>query len=238
MRDPDEYAAGHVAGAISAPGGQLVQATDQYAGTLHARIVLVDDKAVRAVMTASWLTQMGWREVYVLVAAGEERGVPPVPVLGEAARDAAIDAAALNAMLTRATKRPWSISRSAATISAAHIPGAWFVIRARLVQFIQREPLRRNVVLTSEDGVLASLAVNEARAWTPLAVHYLDGGNAAWRAAGLPLTARRSAHGRPADRRVAQALRAPRRRQAGDGGLSRVGDGSAAADRKGWVREV
>ena len=39
VRDPAEYAAGHVAGALSAPGGQLVQATDQYAGTLHARIV-------------------------------------------------------------------------------------------------------------------------------------------------------------------------------------------------------
>ena len=32
VRDPREYAAGHVAGAISAPGGQLVQATDQYVG--------------------------------------------------------------------------------------------------------------------------------------------------------------------------------------------------------------
>src|SRR5262249_7429649 len=30
VRDPREYAAGHVAGAVSAPGGQLVQATDQY----------------------------------------------------------------------------------------------------------------------------------------------------------------------------------------------------------------
>ena len=40
VRDPDEYAAGHVAGAISAPGGQLVQATDQYVGTLGARLVL------------------------------------------------------------------------------------------------------------------------------------------------------------------------------------------------------
>ena len=35
VRDPAEYAAGHVAGALSAPGGQLVQATDQYAGTLQ-----------------------------------------------------------------------------------------------------------------------------------------------------------------------------------------------------------
>jgi rhodanese-related sulfurtransferase len=188
VRDPDEYAAGHVAGAISAPGGQLVQATDQYAGTLHARIVCVDDRQVRAVMTASWLKQMGWREVYVLVAAGEERGFPQADVLGEPARDAAIDAAALNEMLGRnkATVVDLSLSRD---YLVAHIPGAWFAIRARLEQFIQREPLRRNVVLTSEDGVLASLAVNEVRAWTPLAVHYLDGGNAAWRAAGYPLTA-------------------------------------------------
>ena len=70
VRDPAEYAAGHVAGALSAPGGQLVQATDQYVGTLGARIVLVDDAEVRAVMTASWLRQMGWRDVFVL---GEER---------------------------------------------------------------------------------------------------------------------------------------------------------------------
>jgi len=188
VRDPAEYAAGHVAGALHAPGGQLVQATDQYAGTLHARIVCVDDKQARAAMTASWLAQMGWREVFVLVAAGEEKGFPENPVLGQAPRDAAIDAAALSDLLARndATVIDLSLSRE---YLSAHIPGAWFAIRARLEQFIQREPLRRNIVLTSEDGVLAGLAVPEARALTPLAVRTLSGGNAAWRAAGLPLTA-------------------------------------------------
>ena len=61
VRDPEEYAAGQVAGALSAPGGQLVQATDQYAGTLGARIVLADDAKVRAVMTASWLRRWAGR---------------------------------------------------------------------------------------------------------------------------------------------------------------------------------
>ena len=188
VRDPDEYAAGHVAGAISAPGGQLVQATDQYAGTLNARIVLVDDLAVRAVMTASWLKQMGWRDVYVLVAAGEERGYPANEVLGAAPPDATMDSAVLADLLARneATVIDLSLSREYLN---AHIPGAWYANRARLEQFIQREPLRRNVVLTSEDGVLAGLAVNEARAWTPLPIRSLSGGNAAWRAAGQPLTA-------------------------------------------------
>jgi rhodanese-related sulfurtransferase len=188
VRDPAEYVAGHVAGALSAPGGQLVQATDQYAGTLNARIVLVDDKEVRAVMTASWLRQMGWADVFVLVASGGEKGVPENPVLRAPAQDAAINPAELDRVLARgeATVVDLSLSRHYA---AAHIPGARFAIRARLAQFIQKTPLRRNVVLTSEDGVLAGLAVNEARAHTPLPIRYLAGGNSAWRAAGFALTA-------------------------------------------------
>ena len=37
-----------------------------------ARIVLTDDKSIRADMTASWLAQMGW-EVYVLEGGYEDR---------------------------------------------------------------------------------------------------------------------------------------------------------------------
>src|SRR5260221_1312266 len=84
VRDPTEYAAGHFPGAVNAPGGQLVQATDQYAATIGARMVLVDDREVRAVMTASWLQQMGWRDVFVLAASGTEKGRPEAPVLGAA----------------------------------------------------------------------------------------------------------------------------------------------------------
>jgi rhodanese-related sulfurtransferase len=144
VRDPADYAAGHVAGALSAPGGQLVQATDQYAGTLNARIVLVDDKEVRAVMTASWLRQMGWTDVFVLVAQGSETSIPDNPVLGTPALGAAIKAAKLDMLLARneATVVDLSLSRNYAV---THIPGAWFAIRARLAQFIQKTPLRRNV---------------------------------------------------------------------------------------------
>ncbi len=60
VRTPAEYAAGHLRGARSAPGGQLVQETDYHLATWGARVVLVDDNGVRATMTASWLKQMGW----------------------------------------------------------------------------------------------------------------------------------------------------------------------------------
>ena len=67
VRTPEEYAAAHLPGFASAPGGQLVQETDHHVPVRGARIVLADDDGVRAPMTASWLAQMGW-EVYVVDA--------------------------------------------------------------------------------------------------------------------------------------------------------------------------
>jgi rhodanese-related sulfurtransferase len=188
VRDPTEYAAGHVAGAVSAPGGQLVQATDQYIGTLGARVVLVDDKEVRAIMTASWLRQMGWRDVYVFTGSGSETGWPEPPMLGEPRpREMTISPAELAGLLARneATVIDLSISR---TYLAAHIPGAWFAIRSRLARALAKIQIKGTLVLTSEDGRLAGLAAPEAAALTAHPVRILDGGNDAWKVAGHPLT--------------------------------------------------
>ena len=65
VRAEEEFAAGHLRGFRHYPGGQLVQEIDIAAPVRGARILLTDDRAVRADMTASWLAQMGW-EVYVL----------------------------------------------------------------------------------------------------------------------------------------------------------------------------
>src|SRR4051812_31311008 len=185
VRDPAEYKAGHYPGAISAPGGQLVQATDIYAGVLGARIVCSDDKAARALMSASWLKQMGWQDVSVLPEAGGEQGEPAPVLLGTPAADAAIDVSRIievdNVTIIDLSSSPH--------YRLGHIPGAWFAIRGRLDRALARiGPLRSMLVLTSEDGVLASLAVEEARALTKTAVHCLKGGNATWRAAGIPLS--------------------------------------------------
>ena len=188
VRDPQEYQAGHVAGAISAPGGQLVQATDQYVGTLGARIVLIDDAEVRAVMTASWLRQMGWKDVFVLVETGTDKGWPANPVFGTPPPPAsAIDSAQLLSLLAKekATVIDLSLSRE---YRKAHISGAWFAIRARLARAFGKISLHGEIVLTSDDGILAGLAVPEASALTRLPVRHLKGGNAAWRAAGYPFS--------------------------------------------------
>jgi rhodanese-related sulfurtransferase len=184
VRDPAEYRAGHFPGAIPAPGGQLVQATDIYAGTLGARIVVSDDKEVRALMTASWLRQMGWQDVFVLAEAGSERAEPAAPLLGAPAMDVAIEVSKI-IEIDNMTVIDLSTSPH---YRRGHIPGAWFAIRGRLDRAIPKIPLRPIIVLTSEDGALASLAVEEARALTKTPVHWLKGGNAAWAAAGIPLS--------------------------------------------------
>jgi rhodanese-related sulfurtransferase len=184
VRDPSDYAAGHVAGAQSAPGGQLVQATDQYVGVLNARIVLVDDLAVRAVMTASWLTRMGLPNVYVLVASGDVQGrdLPVVPEIF-LTPGSALDAATLGVMLKRdeATVIDLSLSRE---FRKEHIPGAWFAIRSQLWLAFGAIALKGVPILTSEDGVLAALAVKETMQYLGRPVRHLAGGNAAWREAG------------------------------------------------------
>lgn len=65
VRTEEEFLAGHYPDARHAPGGQLVQATDQYLAVRNARIILCDDTGLRAATTAMWLSSMG-HEVSIL----------------------------------------------------------------------------------------------------------------------------------------------------------------------------
>src|SRR5438132_4868516 len=128
VRSPEEYASGHVAEARSAPGGQLVQATDVYMATRNARIVLVDDDGVRAVMTGSWRAQRGWPEIYVLQGglAGRQlvEGVPkPVIPEFEAAKVTTVDPWGLKVLLDSGGAALLDLAPSLA-YEAGHIPGA------------------------------------------------------------------------------------------------------------------
>jgi rhodanese-related sulfurtransferase len=183
VREPSEYLAGHYPGAISAPGGQLVQATDIYAGTLGARVLLSDDKEVRGLMTGAWLKQMGWRDVYVLAEGGNEIGEPALTLFGMPSPKAVEPSAAIE--IDDVTVIDLSTSPH---YRQGHIPGAWFAIRSRLDRALAKIAPTGEVILTSEDGVLASLAVADAQALTGRPVHWLKGGNAAWQAAGFPMS--------------------------------------------------
>jgi rhodanese-related sulfurtransferase len=188
VRSPEEFASGHLPGSQNAPGGQLVQGTDRYVGTLRARVVLIDDNAVRATMTASWLNQMGLHEALVLERALLDatllRGPQPYNALGiDALRGAGIDAATLAGRIAGGKVALLDLQRSV-DFRNGHIAGALHAVRGRLHERAADLPPHELLVLSSGDGLLARYAFDEATRITDAEVAVLQGGNAAWQAAG------------------------------------------------------
>ncbi len=174
VRTREEFEKDRVAGSRHAPGGQLVQAADEYVAVRNARVVLVDSERVRAVMTASWLNQMGWLDVHVLES---EEGLPRE---SGPRKPHVLDFV------------PWaSVREPAGTVldlstslrfRRRHIPGACWVVRSRLAEATGKFDATGSITLTSEDGILAHLAAPEAQAlWPQSTVRVLDSGNAGWK---------------------------------------------------------
>ena len=197
VRSAEEYAAGHLPGSRSAPGGQLVQETDVYALTLNARVVLIDDDGVRATMTAAWLEQMGGREVAVLEDALNRHDLEIGPerrtVLGlDEARCEELSPQELDRRLGDVTVIDLALSRH---YKSGHIPGAVFAVRARLAgrlsgaapDLVSQIELAGDIVLTCEDGRLSRLAAAELAPSTERRIFALRGGNQAWKKAGFTI---------------------------------------------------
>lgn len=182
VRDPGEYRAGHPSGFASAPGGQLVQATDEWVGVRGARIVLYDTDGVRARMAASWLMQMGW-DVSIIAEDAEIEGIMQERDPPKIAATAGISAEDLS-HLSNVTIV--DLAR-AASYRKGHVPGAWFASGPELGRDIATLPGDGPIVLTSPDGVIAAAALPDARAATAREVLVLEGGTAAWVQAGLSL---------------------------------------------------
>ena len=190
VRDPAEYRAGHWPGSVSAPGGQLVQATDQWVGVRNARIVLVDDTGVRARMAGAWLRQMGYRDVFVVEGGLEAirttaRERLPVPELG--APVPSIDVSGLVGLLDSGDDTVVIDLARSIDFREGHIPGAIWGVRTRLAALAPQLAGAKHVVIASPDGVVARLAVHEAKGLSRGDVRVLEGGTDAWRAFGRPM---------------------------------------------------
>lgn len=173
VRTAEEFAAGHQPGAVHAPGGQLVQATDQWVAVRGAKLVLIDDENVRACLSARWLQRMG-HDVVVL-AAGEqlhERPRAPVP---SAPPIAALSPHQLPADATLVDVR------SSAAFNAGHPRGAVWSIRPRLAA----QKFSAPVVLIADDADIAALAARELEEAGTAVAGWLPGDVDAWQSAKL-----------------------------------------------------
>ena len=147
VRTPEEFVAGSLSGAVHAPGGQLVQSTDQWVGTRGARMLLADSDGVRAVLMASWLRQMG-HDASVLVEgvsaklAARTAAKPNLPELATIS-PAHLDGATVIDL------------RGSVAYRAAHAAGAIWSIRPRIAKAATGVS---RVALIADDPVIARAA--------------------------------------------------------------------------------
>jgi rhodanese-related sulfurtransferase len=194
VRTREEYAGGHVAGAVWAPGGQAVQATDEYIAVRAAPVVLVCDGLARSVMTAAWLQRMGLPDVAVLAGGlpawqqaggATEEGHPAWPPFGYdavRARVTAVSPADTGAAVVLDVDQSDVYARG-------HVPGAVWTCRSRLEHLVPAvvPDTATPVLVTCADGSASTLAAATLMTLGYTAVRVLDGGTRAWEASGRPL---------------------------------------------------
>ena len=199
VRTEQEFGQGHIPGFWWFPGGQAVQRSDDLVAVRNGHVVFCDDGVTRAAITASWLRQMGFPNVYAVeggttawTAAGLmlEQGMAEREPFGLAEARAAVRQTApsdLRDLLGMAAPPVVIFVGTSREFAVGHVPGARWVPRGWLELRIEglvpdwTEP----IVVTDVDGTDALLA---ARTLGEIGYHdvsALAGGMAAWGAAGL-----------------------------------------------------
>jgi rhodanese-related sulfurtransferase len=186
VRTAEEFATDGLAGFVHAPGGQLVQATDQWVGVRGARIVLYDREAVRAPVIAGWLRQLGheahWLADATAAASLDWRRAAPA-IVQRVPPSISVDEAA--AALRAGTPSVLDL-RPGMTYRKGHIAGAVWAIRpkigaARLVA--------GTIILVADEPAVAALAGLDLAEAGSKDIRLLGGGYDTWREAGLPVEA-------------------------------------------------
>jgi rhodanese-related sulfurtransferase len=188
VRTPDEFAAGHLPGSVSAPGGQLVQAIDRWVGIRGARLVLVDGAMSRAIMTAQWLQQMGWNVAVlddpfkdVALATGADAAFPALP---DMLRITAVEAAHwLDGGAASVAIMP------SADYRKAHPEDAVWAMRPRLDRLPASVLQASRIAVFADDDAVGALAAGDLAEIARGPVALVAGGIATWRAAGRPFAA-------------------------------------------------
>lgn len=174
IRTAEEYDAGHVDGFRHTPGGQLIQATDQWFATRNGRIVVFDEHRIRAVMTVIWLKGMG-HDAYIL----DEKTVSELVRIEEFE----VDISGVNLVDAEhiAQKLKGDITlidvRSSDDYRNAHIDGALWSIRPKLGDI----NLEGDVIIIASELLTATYVLKDLRVSGAISLSE----PADWQAAGL-----------------------------------------------------
>ena len=159
IRTGDEHAASQLPSLVQhTPGGQLIQATDEYIGVRKARIVLLDYDQIRAPVIASWLKQLGW-QVYLLPATEEIAALPDMAEPAFALRRTR-DLSTADAVAFIKTHPAAAIidTRPSMVFRTQHLKNATWAIRPTLAQRVPEDRQAPILLLGTETARLNVLA--------------------------------------------------------------------------------
>lgn len=164
LRSASEREARPAPGAMPALAGQLVQATDQYVGVRHARLILMDDTGLRAALAALFLNALGF-ETHIL-ALDDEPDAPITAMPASALRVPSLLApldAGEGAALAR-DGAPVLDLRPSQQWEASRIAGARWATRSTLRRLVPAGT--RRVLLQGDTATVAAAALDLAEAGT------------------------------------------------------------------------
>ncbi|MBI6939742.1 hypothetical protein JET76_00155 [Pseudomonas putida] len=185
VRPEASYLAGHLAQAVSAPGGQLLMTYDAQVPVRNARIVLVDDPHLkRAAVSAYWLSHFNDAEIHVLAMdQGNFEQVSGANTVAVPEQVRWLTAQEVHARFDRLCVVDVGPSLN---YEQGHLPGAKFALRPSLPAWLQTQP-PGPILFTSPDGVNAAYAAAQLTQAFGIDAYALKGGTEAWRQAGLAL---------------------------------------------------
>lgn len=194
VRTEAEYADGHLPGAVSIPGGQAIQTTDQHVAVRDAEIVFYSNSHVRSAITAYWFAEMEFERISVLDGGLEgwkadnrsiETGADDADPLGWSDIVESVPHVDPDELDEAATIIDVSSSED---YEEGHLPGARWAPRYRLENILAEEFADTLTVLVCPDGSISTYAAAQSRSVlgrTDISV--LAGGAEAWVGAGHDL---------------------------------------------------
>lgn len=162
VRTRNEYLQSMPAYVQHTPGGQLIQATDQYVGVRKSTIVICDVDGIRAPVIASWLKQLGW-DVCLLVDPENLSGLPdPARFAPNLKHTATLDAVELSTFIPENPEAIIFDVRSSQEYRKKHLKGSLWTIRPTLLAQVNSYSAPNNtapiILLGASVGKLQMLA--------------------------------------------------------------------------------
>ncbi|TDY89258.1 UNVERIFIED_ORG: 3-mercaptopyruvate sulfurtransferase SseA [Herbaspirillum seropedicae] len=177
IRSAEEVRAGTLAGAAHAPGGQLIQATDQYVGVRRSRLILLDNEQVRAPVVASWLYQLGFEVAVLTQGIATPLRLPKkdeAPQRG-AATVVHADVQAATPLIKQRQAILLDVRSSEAYLKEHALTSQW-LSRARVAHWLKAQPsLPDQVFLVADSAEAAALVTQDLQENGVRQVAWIDG---------------------------------------------------------------